>query len=221
MRNNKVRYMTNVGMLSAVAYIFALVGSLVPIQFNSFLRYDPKDAIIVIAGFALGPMASLLVSVLVAFLELITISTTGLIGFAMNIISSAAFSCIAALVYKRLRTLNGAIYGLALSSAVTVGLMIVWNYLVTPVYMGVPRQVVAEMLVPVFLPFNLIKCGLNAGLTMLLYKPSVQAMRRVGLISARVENSSKKLKSGLYIVLPTLIFIAFMIVLFIIFKPNS
>ena len=100
MRNNKTQYITTVGMLCAVAYIFTLIGHFVPIYFNDFLKYDPKDAIIVIAGFAIGPMASLIISVIVAFLELITISSTGFIGFAMNIIASASFACIAALVYK-------------------------------------------------------------------------------------------------------------------------
>ena len=49
--------------------------------------------------------------------------------------------------------------------------------------MGYPREAIAEMLVPVFLPFNLIKSGLNASFTMLLYKPVVTAMRKAHIIS--------------------------------------
>ena len=217
---DKTRYITLIGMLSAIAYIFTLIGHFVPIKFNAFLSYDPKDAIIAISGFALGPLSPLIISLVVSFLELITISTTGFIGFLMNVISSAAFSCIAALVYKYKKTIGGAVLGLVISSAVTVGLMILWNYLITPLYMGVPRSMIKEMILPVFLPFNVIKCGLNSALTMLIYKPCVQAMRRVGLIKPAPcsEELEKKAKPSLAVILCSLAVIAIMIVLFIVLK---
>lgn len=179
---DKTKYTTSIGMLSAVAYIFTLIGHFLPIRFYDFLSYDPKDAIIAISGFALGPLAPLLISLIVSFLELVTISSTGIIGFVMNVISSVAFSCIAALVYKCRKSINIAALGLAISSLVTIVLMVLWNYLITPLYMGIPRTVVASMILPVFLPFNTIKCCLNSGLTMLIYKPCVRAMRKVGLV---------------------------------------
>ena len=40
--------------------------------------------------------------------------------------------------------------------------MVAWNYLISPLYMGVSREVVAAMLIPVFLPFNAIKSVINA-----------------------------------------------------------
>lgn len=43
---------------------------------------------------------------------------------------------------------------------------------------------VAELLLPVFLPFNLLKGGLNASVTFLLYKPVVTALRQSGLAPA-------------------------------------
>lgn len=219
MRNNKTQYITTVGMLCAVAYIFTLIGHFIPLYFNGFLKYDPKDAIIVIAGFALGPMASLIISVIVAFLELVTISTTGFIGFGMNILASVSFACIAALVYRYKRSVPWAVAGLILSSAVTVGAMVLWNYLVTPWYMGVPREVVADMLLPVFLPFNAIKCGLNTALALLIYKPCVQAMRRVGLLNVRSGGGKGMRKStSLLITVFALALMGGMIALFIILK---
>lgn len=219
MRNNKTRYITTVGMLCAFAYVLTLVGHFVPIAFNDFLRYDPKDAIIVIAGFAMGPLASLIISVIVAFLELVTISTTGFIGLAMNIISSASFACIAALIYKYKKSVSGAVVGLVLSSVVTVGAMVLWNYIVTPLYMGVPREVIAGMLLPVFMTFNIIKCGLNAALTMLIYKPCVQAMRRANLLPQRRSLSESKPRASWPIIVSSLLIIGIMIALFIILKP--
>ena len=61
--------------------------------------------------------------------------------------------------------------------------MLLWNFLITPIYMGVPRATVAAMLVPVFLPFNLGKYILNAALTMLIYKPIVTALRKANLLA--------------------------------------
>ena len=48
--------------------------------------------------------------------------------------------------------------------------------------MKVDRSVVVGMLIPVFLPFNLIKGGINAGITLILYKPIVTALRSAKLV---------------------------------------
>lgn len=203
-------------MLSAVAYIFTLIGHFVPIAFNDFLKYDPKDAIIVIAGLSLGPVASLIISVVVALLELVTISTTGPIGCLMNIISSASYACVASLIYKKFKSIKGAIAGLTVSSLLTVALMLLWNYFITPLYMGAPREVIEAMLLPVFLPFNVIKCGLNTALTLLIYKPCVKAMRQIGLLQGNEQgkDNKKSVISPLIIIL-SFVLIALMILLYI------
>ena len=48
--------------------------------------------------------------------------------------------------------------------------------------MGVPRSEVVKLLIPAFLPFNLIKSSLNAAITFCLYKPVVTALRKAGLV---------------------------------------
>ena len=114
----------------------------------------------------------------------LTISGTGPWGCLMNVISSCTFSCTAAFLYKRKRSLPGAIRALLCGWGSQVMVMMVWNYLVTPVYMGYPREAVAKLLLPAFLPFNLIKGGLNTGFTLLLYKPVVTVLRRAHLAEA-------------------------------------
>jgi riboflavin transporter FmnP len=44
------------------------------------------------------------------------------------------------------------------------------NLLVTPLYMGAPREAVIAMLPTAIIPFNLLKAGLNSVLTFILYK---------------------------------------------------
>jgi riboflavin transporter FmnP len=214
--NSKTKRITVIGMLSAVAYIFTLIGHFVPIAFNDFLKYDPKDAIIVIAGLSLGPVASLIISVVVALLELVTISTTGPIGCLMNIISSASYACVASLIYKKFRSIKGAIAGLTVSSVLTVALMLLWNYFITPLYMGAPREVIEAMLLPVFLPFNVIKCGLNTALTLLIYKLCVKAMRQIGLLQGNEQGKdNKKSVISPVIIILSFVLIALMILLYI------
>ncbi len=191
MTQNKIstKTMTAVAMFSAVSYIAVLVGKVIP-NVAGFLSYEPKDAVIVIAGLLFGPLASVLISVIVSFIEMITISSTGPYGFLMNMVSTCAFAVPAAWYYQKHRTQKGAVIGLAIGVLTMAAAMLLWNYIITPFYMGVPRATVAGMLMSVFLPFNLIKGGINAGLTLLLYKPVVGALRKAHLAEPSSSGSS-------------------------------
>ena len=149
MKHEQVKKLTVLAMLCAVAYVIV---ALVRIPVVMFLKYEPKDVIIAFGGFLYGPVASLLVATVVSFIEMLTVSTTGWIGLVMNILSTAAFSCTAALVYRKKHTLSGAVIGLLLGSIAMTVVMLLWNYALTPLYMGMARADVAAMLVPVFLP---------------------------------------------------------------------
>ena len=119
----------------------------------------------------------------------------------MNVLSTCAFVCTASFVYKKKHTAKGAALGLLLGVAVQVATMLLWNYLVTPFYMGVARQEVVALLLPAFLPFNLLKGGLNAAITLLLYKPVVNALRRAGLAPPSQASQAKgKRNTGLFLV---------------------
>lgn len=188
---------TTIGMLCAAAYI-AVVLCRIPVVL--FLSYEPKDVIITIAGFIFGPLTSFVISVIVSFIEMITISSTGPWGFFMNMLSSCAFSCTAAYIYKKKRTLFGAAAGLLSGTAVMCALMIIWNYLITPIYMNVPREQIVSLLVPAFLPFNLLKGFLNTALTLIVYKPLVKALRGAGLIPERAEASRRSSYLGITLI---------------------
>lgn len=179
---NSTKKMITMAMLVALAYLFMAVGRIAIVPAVGFLKYDPKDIIITIGGFIYGPLAAFIISVVVSFIELVTVSETGIIGLVMNIMSTCAFVCPAAFIYKRKHTMKGAIIGLGTGCMVMVLVMLLWNYLITPIYMGYPREAIAQLLIPGFLPFNLIKGGLNAGLTLLIYKPVVTALRKSNLV---------------------------------------
>ncbi len=187
-RPASARRPATIGMLCAVAYVVMLAGQLIPPVM--FLSYDPKDVIIVISGFIFGPLSAVLITVLVDLVEMVTVSSTGIYGFIMNTVQTCSFAVPAALVYQRWRTSKGAIGGLAAAVACMTAMMCLWNYIITPFYMGQPREAVAAMLPTLFLPFNLVKGTINAGLTLLLYKPIVTALRRVNLVEPSTGSGS-------------------------------
>lgn len=194
---SKTYKMTTIALLAAMAFVM-VVFCRIPVVL--FLEYEPKDLIITLGGFIWGPFTSFVVSVIVSFIEMITISEDGIIGFIMNIISTCSFACTASFIYKKKRTLSGAVIGLCSGTLLMVIVMMLWNYLITPLYMGYPRAAVAELLLPAFLPFNLIKGGLNATFTFMLYKPLTTALRKAGYIPASPETGTKRRKPvGLWI----------------------
>lgn len=175
-------------MLAALSYLLV---AFIRIPAVLFLKYEPKDVVITIGGFLLGPMAAFVISLVVSLLEMVSISDTGLIGCVMNLLATCSFACTASLLYKKHHTLTGAVAGLALGSVSMVGVMLLWNWLITPLYMGYPRTQVAALLVPAFLPFNLVKAGLNSALVLCLYKPLVSALQKTGLMPKRPAGSPK------------------------------
>ena len=174
------RYLASTAMFAAVSFVSVLIAKVIP-NVAGFLSYEPKDAFIVIAGLLYGPMTSVLISVIVSLIEMLTISSTGPYGFLMNVVSTCAFAVPAAWFYQKHRTQKDAVIGLVFGIVTMAVAMLLWNYIITPFYMGVPREQVAGMLMTVFLPFNLTKGGINAGLTLLLYKPIVNALRKAHL----------------------------------------
>ena len=109
------------------------------------------------------------------------------------------------LFIEGVHTLSGAIIGLVSGWGIMVAVMMLWNYLIAPLYMGYPREAVVELLIPAFLPFNLIKGGLNAAITMLLYKPVVTALRRSNLIPDT--STAEKSKANVGVILVSLLIV--------------
>ena len=179
--NDRTKKLTTLAMLTALSY---LIVATIRIPVVMFLKYEPKDVIITIGGFIFGPVEGFLIALVVSLIEMASVSDTGVIGAIMNLVSTSAFVLPAAIIYRKNRTLKGAIIGLVTAVFVMVAVMLLWNYLLTPIYMGYPREAVAELLLPVFLPFNLLKGGLNATITMLLYKPVVTGLRKAHLVPA-------------------------------------
>lgn len=180
-RRMDTRKLATLGMMSALAFVVMLCSKMLP-SVQGFLDFDFKDVVICVAGFVYGPLSALAMIVVVCVVEMLTISSTGPIGCIMNILATAAFCCPACYVYKKQHTMKGAVMGLLIGVVLLVIVMLAWNYFLTPIYQQMPREAIADMLLPVFLPFNAVKGGLNMTATLLLYKPIVGALRKAKLM---------------------------------------
>lgn len=190
--SNKTKKLTFGAMLCAIAYVVMMLIHVKLVPAAPFLTYDPKDVVIALGGLIWGPGMACIVTAVVALVEMVTVSDTGIIGCIMNFVSTFAFAGTAAVIYKKKHTLSGAVIGLVAGCLVMTSVMLLWNYILTPIYMGTPREQVAGMLLPIFLPFNLLKAVLNASFTYLLYKPLVTALRKAGLIEASTGTKASK-----------------------------
>lgn len=203
-------------MLCAIAYV-VMFTLRIPVK---FLTYEPKDSIITIGGFMLGPLAAAAMSIVVAFLEMITVSDSGPIGMLMNVMAACAFSCTASFIYLRKRTMKGAVIGLSAGVFAMTAIMLLWNYLITPYYMGgdiaEARQTVVGMMVTLLLPFNLLKAVGNMALVMLLYKPVVTAVRKAGLLPPSEGGKAAKLDP--FFIVAAIVLLVTCILLFLVLK---
>ena len=172
-----VRRLVFMGLAAALAYVVTFI----QVPMFGFLTYDPKDVVIVLAGFVVGPLGACLIAVIVAGIEMLTISATGPIGFVMNAASSMVLAGIAALIYKHNPTFKGALIGVVAGGLTMVALMLALNYALVPIYMGVPREAVVALMLPVLLPFNLVKVGINGMLILILFVPFMMLRKRADI----------------------------------------
>ena len=134
----------------------------------SFLKLDIALVPSAVVGFAYGAGPGVLVGIVSAVAH--GAITGNWVGCLMNIIVTCAFIIPASAIYKRNRTFKGAVIGLVVSTVCLVVGAIIANLIVDPLFYGMPFDVVAGLVVPAILPFNIIKGVVVSILTALVYK---------------------------------------------------
>ncbi|MCI6992787.1 MAG: ECF transporter S component [Clostridiales bacterium] len=165
-----VKLIAKMGMMAAIACVLGLfrfpILPMVP-----FLTYDFADIPIIISAFAFGPVAGLLITVVVSFIQAFLLGGDQLYGFIMHILASGSFVIVASLIYKGHKTKKMAIVSLIAATLVMIVVMGAANYFVTPYYYGgaAMKEMVVKLM-PFILLFNLIKGVANSVITLLVYK---------------------------------------------------
>ena len=186
-----------VAMLGAVSAVLMTIS--IPLPFApTFLRFDISELPALFAGFFLGPVSGCAVIVVKNLLKLILQGTeTAYVGELMNIVGSICFMLPAALLYKVNHTKRGALISLVSACAIAcVAAHLLNVYVAFPMYAslyGMPMQAIVEMGSVVnplvhdsftlmffgVLPFNIIKHGVTALVTYLVYKRCGSALRKL------------------------------------------
>lgn len=139
-----------------------------------WLKYDPSGIVSLVAGFAYGPAAAVIVSVLGFLPHLFTNPW----GTLMAVLVALALSVPAALIYRRNKTRKGAVIGIIVGAIVALVVAIVGNLIVTPFYAHMTTAQVVALIVPALLPFNALKFTIHGVITFLIYKPISNLLNR-------------------------------------------
>lgn len=133
-----------------------------------FLKFDASIMPAMVCGFAYGPAAGLACGIVGAVIHGIIMADYW--GAIMNVLVIIGYVLPAALIYRKMRTMKGAVLGLAAAVACSIVMAIVGNLAITPIYLNTPVEVVVGMIVPVLVPFNIVKALINSVLTLVVYK---------------------------------------------------
>lgn len=180
-RTNKL---VKLGLLAAISVVLVLFVKFPIFPNASFLEYDLADVPILIGTFMFGPIEGLLITVVVSILQWLLVSpASGWVGAVMHICATGAFVMVAGLIYKKKRTIGGAILALAAGALTMCIAMVPMNIFISPFYImlfGIKetypeaQSYYISEYIWYSVAFNFIKAGINAVITFLLYKATAK-----------------------------------------------
>lgn len=196
----KKKYLTTkliskIGMIGAIASVFTLFH--ISVWFAPpFYKIDIADAIVLIGGYALGPVAVFYMQLVKILLNLIMDSTTTFgIGEFANFLIGYVFVLPASIIYQKKKNFRFVVLGIIVSIVcVCIVSSVVNVYLTIPAYskaFGIPIDEIINMgtlvnsnIVDIkslvlfgIVPFNILKCSINAIISISLYKKLSVALK--------------------------------------------
>lgn len=174
MKKNNTRQMVQIASLSAISIVFfAFAFRVIP---GIPLKADLSDFPVMIAAYTMGPMAGVMVALLKNIIHALFLSSDGsIIGEIANF-AFAVFIMLPVSIIKgddKKKNILILFLGLFMAAA----LMHIFNYYVTfPLY-GMPSEGKSDLLLSVFLPFNLVK-GLILYVLFILSRPYFDRIHR-------------------------------------------
>jgi riboflavin transporter len=199
--------LVQLSMLIAISSILVFVCFPI-IPGATFLKYDMADVPVLLAAFAMGTPAGLIVLLAAAAIQAFLFGHDGPIGFLMHSVASGTLVLVAAAIWAGLKKSRGwMIIGLACGSIAMALIMIPLNFIFTPkvlmdVQIGEAARLfwdglsggydpagyseaavnaynaVKGLLLVGLIPFNLIKAGLNSLIFYLVYRKLPQLIKR-------------------------------------------
>ncbi len=178
-----VRYISHYSIFIALSVITGYLIHFPILPQAPFLLYDPGHVFLLIAAFKFGPRAGMMMTLVYATLFALITGQGGPYGALMNFISTSAFVLVSSWIYLKKHNRNGAIIGLTLGALAMTAIMIPANLIITPLYLGVDRAVVMQLLLPAIIPFNVLKGFISSILTLLVYKKISLFLKKQDMIT--------------------------------------
>ena len=168
---DKTKKLVRMAMLAAISIILLLVIRIPIFPGAPFLEYDMADVPVLLGAFTMGPAAGLMILFVVSLIQAFMLGGNGIIGMIMHFFASGALVVMASFIYRRFgQNTKSLIVGLIMGGLLMTALMVPFNLIFIPMLFGVETSVVTAMILPILIPFNLIKAGLNSVLFFLLFK---------------------------------------------------
>lgn len=168
--NKKILRTVQTAMLTAISIVLLYLVRIPLIPSAPFLEYDMADVPVLIGSMLFGTVNGMAILFAVCLIQAFTVSaSSGIIGFFMHFISSGVLVTVSSLIYKRVGKAKGLIIGLVCGSLAMTAVMVPLNLIFTGIFLGAGTRVVAQMLIPAIIPFNLLKAGLNSALTLAVF----------------------------------------------------
>ena len=188
MNNNKTRYITQIAAMSAVAGVLMIFEF--PLWFApGFYKMDLSDLPALVGGFAMGPLAGMLIEFFKVIISVILGGTsTFFVGEISNFVVGCSFVVPASILYKMIRSRKGAYVGMITGTVVLASVGSAMNaFVLIPTYvraLGLPMEQIVAMGTAVnpaitslstlvlfaVVPFNMLKGILVSAITALIYK---------------------------------------------------
>ena len=186
MKVSKTRYLTLVAIFSAISFGLMYLDFAIPMLIPSFVKMDFSELPALIASFALGPSAGVLVCLIKNLFHLIVTTTSG-VGELANFLIGAALVFPAGMIYKYHHNKKFAVIA-CFAGAIFMGLASypINLWITYPFYYNfMPKEVILNMYKAILpwvnsielsllvfnLPFTAFKGLAVAIITVLVYKP--------------------------------------------------
>ncbi len=142
-----------------------------------WLKYDASACIALLAAFAFKKTTpGIIVGECSALIHGLIMGDPW--GALMTIIYMFFWIVPAAIVFQFKTSRPWVVLGLVISAVIALAATIGANLLVTPLYAGMTVDAVAALIVPVLIPFNLLKLLINSVLFFALYVPVLKLTQR-------------------------------------------
>ena len=185
---SKTRRLVQIAVLGAIAAVLMLFEFPLPVA-PPFYKLDFSEIPIMIGGFAMGPVAGVLIEAIkIVINTLLNGTSTMFVGELGNFIIGCAMVVPASLIYRKLHTRKGALVSMIIGTLVMSAIGVLVNaFILLPTYasafhwplediiaMGTAihpsiNSVMSFVLLTV-LPFNLIKGAIICAITFVIYK---------------------------------------------------